>query len=504
MKPYAVSVLVCVAAGAPCLGVQADPEAPATLAIHATLLDDDAIAYATFQSHNQKVVSSRHALFLTYLRSANKEYTAQEWRLLRSRDGGKTFSPLYQATHATNPPVLETDEETLFLVRPDFKDGNAYLYRFPVTPDKPEPLLSKIAGGAAGKYALALDPKRKQLYFFAHNNTFHVVALDGTLRSSIALLKAGPNASLQYPHLALARDGTLFAAWTTQKHGVYLYWDIHAMRSPDGGKSWQKLDGTALALPVIADDQGPADRLSRDDEFPVHSWLSSCLAAHGKLHLVYWTANDPQRQRYLRYDAASGKNERDLQPFFAGRKLKLISDSGFLVTRAALPDAPLYFVSAVDDRRRLACLASDDNGATWYEYAVGAQQFAHRVYSIGGARELTRDGAIIGTFTAVTPGSKSYTEAKSGKVYFFQIPAGRSSATLRKADYADGKLHLTLDELRGQPTAIRFRADGASWSDWQALQKELTAQVTPRPRQYQLKSRLGVISPACELPQLKR
>lgn len=70
---------------------RAEPPAPPSLPLHATIIDADAIAYGTFQSHNQKVVSNRNGIFVTYVRSANKEYTAQEWRLARSTDGGKTF-----------------------------------------------------------------------------------------------------------------------------------------------------------------------------------------------------------------------------------------------------------------------------------------------------------------------------------------------------------------------------------------------------------------------------
>ena len=60
--------------------------------------------------------------------------------------------------------------------------------------------------------------------------------LDGEVRSSQRLLQAGPRAILQYPQLSLGRDGTLYAAWTTSCPEVYLYWDIHAMQSPDGGR----------------------------------------------------------------------------------------------------------------------------------------------------------------------------------------------------------------------------------------------------------------------------
>ena len=43
------------------------------------LVDDAVIGYATFQSHNQKVVSNQYGIFMTYLKTRNDEYSAQQW-----------------------------------------------------------------------------------------------------------------------------------------------------------------------------------------------------------------------------------------------------------------------------------------------------------------------------------------------------------------------------------------------------------------------------------------
>src|SRR5688572_4389997 len=190
--------------------------------IELTLVDSEAIGYGTFQSHNQKVVSNRRGTFLTHIRTRNEPYTAQQWRLSWSRDGGRRFETLYEATHATNPPVLETDDEdNLYLIRPDFVDGHAYLYRFMAAKDFRDPVITRIKGGAAGKYSMALDLNRKQIYYFAHNNTFHRISMTGEVLASTNLLTGGKNAVLQYPLLFLDAEGTLHAAWTTQKNGVY-------------------------------------------------------------------------------------------------------------------------------------------------------------------------------------------------------------------------------------------------------------------------------------------
>jgi DNA-binding beta-propeller fold protein YncE len=398
-----------------------EPATQSLVPIELTEVDSQAVAYATFQSHNQKVVSNRHGIFLTYIRSAADDYLAQNWRMLHSDDGGKSFRTVFEETRGTNPPVIETDDEgRLFVTRPDFRDGHAYLSRF-ATPDA-APETTTLKGGAAGKFCQLLDERRQQLYYFAHSGTFHTVGTDGRNAKSVTLLVAGPKAVTQYPHLTLDDDGTLYAAWTTNNLNEYLYRSIQAMKSADGGETWTTLDGKPLTLPIVSDDTGPTTRISRDDELEVHSWLSSFLWNRGKLHFIYWGKTSPQRQRYLRYDAATGEKELDIEPIFARNPPAQPNDAGLLVTDRDQYDSPLFFVSTIEDRKRLACLISTDNGASWREFAVSDRAFPHRVYSIGGARNLTSDGAIIGTFTDVKPDAELYTEANSGTVWFFRIP----------------------------------------------------------------------------------
>jgi hypothetical protein len=406
--------------------------------IELTLVDDQAIAFATFQSHNQKVVSNQDGVFITYVHKSNGDYTAQQWRLATNTDGGKSFTTIHEATSATSAPALETDRQRgLYLGYPNFIDGNAYLVRLMHRNREPHASKTELKGGSAGKYCLLLDEPRQQLYWFAHNNTFFTVGMDGTVRSKVELLKAGPHAYLQYPHLTLDASGTLFAAWTTSKvveSGVSIYHDVHAMKSPDGGKTWQALDGKPIALPAVADDGGPATLISKPDEFDVHSWLSALMAKDGKLHLVYWAKTAPERQWYVRYDIASGQRDREVQPIFSMRPSQTPNDSGAFAADRSQSGSRLYFVSTVDDRSRLACLASDDNGDSWYEYARSDRQFPTRVYSIGAARALTEGGAIVGTFTVVKGEPKLYYEDNSGSVYFFRIATATETSQGEKTN----------------------------------------------------------------------
>lgn len=158
-----------------------------------TLVDDQAIGYATFQSHNQKVIQNSHGIFMAYIRSRNEPYTAQNWRLIRSIDGGKTFAVIHDATDATNPPVLETDlHGNVYMIRQDFLKNSAYLYIMNPTREYRDPSITMIPDAAAGKYSMVIDELRSRLYYFAHNNTFHVLDLQGRLLSSNVLIREYP------------------------------------------------------------------------------------------------------------------------------------------------------------------------------------------------------------------------------------------------------------------------------------------------------------------------
>lgn len=470
---------------------------PGLTVVETACADDHATGYGTFQSHNQKVVSNRNGFFTTHIRSRNEPYTAQQWRLSRSTDSGRSFSTVYESTNATNPPVMETDEQdNLYLVRPDFLDGNAYLYRFLASENYAQPHLSTIPNGSAGKYCMAYDPRRKQLYYFAHNNTFHVLSLDGKVQRSCNLLQAGQSAVLQYPQLYLEPNGTLHAAWTTQKHGIYLYWDIRYMQSKDGGETWQKMDGTPLTPPVIADQNGPTDRLTLDDEFEVHTWLSNFMAKDGKLHFFYMAQTQPPREHYMRYDLRAARRDLDMSPEFKGQSIAALGLDGFFATRASLPNSPLYCVC--NWQGRIACLASDDNGETWYDYAASETVF--KPYSIGGCREITSDGYIIGSFTDQ---QRPTSEPGGGcPVYFIKIRAGLSTAKAANFQYRNQKAKLGFTEVRGQPVEVRLGLAKDRWGKWQPYHDKMTIPMKSRPTWFQLRSRLGVDSEAYALGEM--
>jgi len=381
---------------------------PATIEL--TLVDGDATGYGTFQSHNQKVLANRRGIFTSHLRTRNEAYTAQQWRLSRSTDGGRTFASLYEATHATHPPAIETDEhDNIHLVRSDFTNGNAYLHTFSAAEDYRETRVTPIPGGAAQKFALCYDRARQQLYYASYRR-FDVIDVDGVIRASLPLFRDGPNAEMQYPSLCLDPAGVLHLAWTTVAHGRYLYWSIHFMQSADGGATWRNADGTVLTPPIIADDTGPAQRISRDDEFEAQTWLSNFLVREGKAHFLYVAGTDPPRQHYVRCDLATGRRELDLAPVFKGGEISLHGLDGFF----AASDRTLFCVGHTADQR-IGCLASNDNGATWRDHALSEK--IEGLYALGGCRALTTDAFLIGSYTQSLPAGGGV------KVYFLRIAA---------------------------------------------------------------------------------
>ena len=388
------------------VGLFAAAAAPAKIEL--THVDDVTTGYATFQSHNQKVLANGRGIFMAHIRSQDKALTAQ-WRLSRSTDGGRTFATIDEQAHGTYPPAIETDEhDNLYLVRSEFAEGNAYVHAYRATDDYKNPGFTQVPRSAAQKFALCYDAGRKQLYYASHN-LFAVIGVDGTLRSSVQLFQNGKHAEMQYPHLSIDPDGVLHVAWTTVPFGKMTYRSIHVMRSPDGGATWRNPDGAPLAPPIVADDTGPAHRVNLDDELEASNWLSNLHVRGGKAHFLYLSTVTPPRQHYVRYDLKTGARDFDVQPKFKGETIALHGLDGFFTASATT----LYCVGHTADGR-IGCLASDDNGQTWRDHALSEK--LDGLYALGGARAVTADGSIIGSFTLAPPAGGGV------KVYFLRIP----------------------------------------------------------------------------------
>lgn len=397
------------------------------LRIELTTIEERGPHFATFQSHNQKVVCNGRGIFMTCNHSRDEKYNAQLWRVMRSTDGGKSFASVFESTDATNPPCLETDSaDNLYIGHPDWVSGEVVLVRLLAKEDYKVPHRTRVEKSAAGKYSMVMDEARGQVCFFSHSGKFIRFGLDGAVKSSVLLLKRGENAVQEYTHLHLDAEGRIHAAWTSLNVPVRRYWGIHHLQSSDGGENWRPFTRMNLQLPVLADETGISDRITLDHEFEPSTWLANMLTKNGKTHFTYAAKADKTiTQHHVCYDLRSGTREIDHTPALKGETLSLNVGDGFLATSQQRKDSPLFIIArTVNAPPRLACLRSSDNGTTWHDHAVSEK--LTQPYAIGGCREITPDGFIIGSFTDVSA-EKHPQGGLIGRVCFLRIATATGS-----------------------------------------------------------------------------
>jgi hypothetical protein len=407
--------------------------------------------YATFGSHNRKVVVNQHGIFIAYVNKGDVNMDYTNWYLKRSVDGGATFTTIDQSPdpnaylESTFPPVLETDSAgNIYLIRGSGGvAAPAYLRVYLASTNFAPPSTQyAIPNGSAQKFSMAIDEARGQIYYAAQiyrgpaNLTppdneiaplwFSIIGLDGTVRNDYRLTRKGTytDLSASYPQITLDELGRVYVSWTNgtgSSSGDYERRSTHVIRSLDGGASWQSLSGTPLTLPVVGDHSNPDIPMINDSgELDADNTSWTLLAKQGKLHLAY-RHSDTGNQRYVRYDLATGT--KDLHPTgWSGATLQMNSPDGFC-TAANRPDNTVYCVgrragsTSTESGSGLAVLASYDNGQTWNDYAT-LPTMGLIPFGITGAREI-RDGHIVGMFTLV---GGPYNPGQPNIVHFFSIP----------------------------------------------------------------------------------
>ncbi len=369
---------------------------------------------ATSNSYSNRFVSNDNGIFFTYLHETYSPIDAPWtglWRLMQSTDGGNTFNSIYESAHGSPPPVMETDQNNnLYLSHPDWDDSNNpfYFYKFSAADNYATPVISTLPGVPnGGKFAMTFDEPNGKLYIGTQSGGLLTVDTEGNWLSNEQLLAVhGPNGHTQYPLLKMDQQGNLHHAWTTVTLDGSYYYDIHHMMSPDGGASWQNVGGAAInsTSPIIPDETGPTLRITLDDEFYNHTWLSNMLPKDGKVHFSYQATSPLDRMHYVRYDTTTGSREIDTwtddpNGQWRGTDIRLEFGSLFFAADRRYPNTPLYAV-ARDTSGYIACLISDDNGDTWEDYARSDFSYSS-AFAIGGASQLTDDGHIVGYFTNV-------------------------------------------------------------------------------------------------------
>ena len=222
--------------------------------------------------------------------------------------------------------------------------------------------------------------------------------------------------------MAIDEYGTLYAAWTTQQNGVYMYWSIHAIRSRDGGVSWERLDGTPLTTPVVCDDTGPAQEITLPSEHPVHTWLWNPAARNGRMHFAYLAQFDPGRSNYVRYDTHRGAEDLRIAPTFRGDEVDLRNLDGFSVYDPGSPRRIFWVSQTAMPTPRIGILQSFDSGSSWFDFGAATSDGLIQ-YAISGYRQVSDSGHILGAFTDTRDLDRVHVYFFRARVRTFDEPA---------------------------------------------------------------------------------
>jgi len=397
-----------------------------------TPIDMNCTWQATFGSYKNQLVENQNGIFMAYYWLYNPRPWQGYWNLLRTEDMGETFEVVYTPPlQGSCVPCVETDEDgNVHLVSSYLQGGNQpfYYHRFLADEGYHDPWIFEHGGDCRSeKYTVFLDQDSSRLYLF--NNQGVLITFDATtgerLSRRIYAYSSGGKAFIQYPHVYV-ENGTIYHAWTTQRWtggGDYVYYNIHVVKSPDGGITWQLLNGTRLDIPFVPDDTGPVPGIVEEFELLEHTWLNSLMVKDGKAHLCYFSNRGGNTYVYVRIDLQTGQIDRRFEP--RGETITPSGNGGFFATA---PDQPLYLVST--NKSHIVALVSEDNGESWHDLAVGPRMQSGYdswgVEYVTGCREVTGAG-IIGSFTL------HHSDA-THSAYFFRIPLdgeGPASHTTR-------------------------------------------------------------------------
>ena len=281
----------------------------------------------------------------------------------------------------------------------------------PLTSFAPE-LIATIDGAHAQKFSLLIDEARGQLYYAAYtgpNTRFITLDLTGSVIADILLTGSEQIARPSYPNMVLS-DGILYVAWSSDKIGGDLddYYSIHAVRSPDGGETWQNLAGKPLTPPFVGDQEGGTTEVTERWERPCTTWLTAFAVTSQKAHFVYLAA--PNRSiracpllrhemRYQRFDLDTGLRD-VIKDDVAIGGVAFDNPGGHFLNGffATSPLAGALFLTSQTSDNRLAIVASTDEGATW-RLVSQTERLDDHIYGIGGQRLVTSDGRVVGSFT---------------------------------------------------------------------------------------------------------
>lgn len=400
------------------------------------------VAYGTFQSHYQKVVSTKNGIFAAFLASyvadsSDSRNDMGAWEIVKSVDGGQTFQTVYSLETSSKTPCLEADAEGNLHLAYASNRWNDLIYSKLQASENYSQLHSvTVPGAGAGKYSCAISDKGKVFVYLGWEQLVRFDLQNMQVLDSRTYFKSGPNGHPQYPHLVFQPEKNyLLAAWTTISvndiNGRPNYRDIRYAVSYDFGLSWKSTTTSEnLILPIIADETGgtatpilSSDYIntiqSQEQGVPWENWLDSATFVGNYLYFAYFNTGENNSDYQTRFVRSGLYHNDGAKPVvlerFKGETIELNSN-GLYFTTHTLPDigTVIYAVGSTS-KYELASLYSEDKGVTWHDHAISEPE-NHQPYAITGSKTVTAEGDIIGEYTSFPQLGEH-----EGKVKFFKI-----------------------------------------------------------------------------------
>jgi len=364
---------------------------------------------AIFTSHDQKVVENANGIFCTF----------NGIILDRSTNGGQTFVEVYNlgATNTTKAPTIESDENNnIYLIYPNPFGSATRFQKFTSANGYASPVVDKTFSQAtsSSKYSSFYDQGRQRLYHATQHGYLFTFDTSGNLIRGQQLFNGGSVAAPSYPHLFVDDSGVIHYAMTMVDANAYVpYIGIRYLKAIDGGASWLTMSNTPVSVPTTSDPSGPATTINLPGEEAYQIWLANMHVKNGKVHFFYRMETNlwnyagagsppliPERQHYMRFDAATGVREIDSWSNFAGGSWKgdtltVNAVYGCFASDPSDAHSPLYAMFCGSST--IAAIVSYDNGSTWHDAAQSPNEAT--VADVGCARHSPKNGHVIGTFS---------------------------------------------------------------------------------------------------------
>lgn len=348
----------------------------------------------TFGSFNRHVVEIKGMYYVSY-HDAN-----QYIRIVKSADGGRTWSDLYASGNHTGDQPAAIDTDNSGRLHAVWTDGGVCRYmRFSGTPLVKD--IDKTIGSCTTKFALAYNPVSDVLYMSRRDSSADVYLIQydtsGNQISNTKLINhvgnfGTPNEywDAQYQSIDVDASGRLHMIFTPHKWAdasivngyervkvMYMYSDNH-------GVNWKKADGTSITVPFDADNLTAATPVSSESQ----AWGAHVLATASHVHILYARQDGTAGEKYIRLNRSTGTKEKDY--YIPGLNTHSVL--------AADPNSSkLYIVSEDDGRPSL--FASTDSGDSWSLYSHLLVPPTEDVYFFTSALQRVTGGSVLAIHT---------------------------------------------------------------------------------------------------------